>query len=377
MRILMWLVLAVAASALVAACAAEEEGSPASAGTDEEWGEQSARVDEFMASFVEPDAPGGVVLVVREGRILHETGYGLANLENEEPITPESIFHLGSVGKQFTGMAIMMLAEEGKLDYDDPISQHLPELEGLGDEVTIRRLLHHTSGLPDYYADEGLLDELFGRAEEPTNQDALAVLADMGESVAEPGEEFVYNNTGYELLGTLIEEVSGEPFPDFMQRRIFEPLEMKDTFSLPNPARHADPRIAHSYVEGEDGVEPYDSDPLDNVLGSGSIYSTVGDMAVYDQALYTERLVKASTLAEAFEPGRSNDGSETGYGFGWDVGTHKGVPYESHMGGWLGFVAYYARFPEQQFSVIVLLNRAYGIPDVDPVLIADFYLAKE
>ncbi len=365
---------------LVSLLAAYSLPMPATAEfTREEPTEQSSQVDAIFASFVDEDSPGGVVIVIQDGQILHKAGYGLADLEGEIPITSETIFHLGSTGKQFTGLAIMMLAEEGKLNYDDPIGHYLPELARFGDDLTIRHLLHHTSGIPDYHEDEELFEELLGMADMPTNEEALALLSERGEMLSTPGEEFFYSNTGYEMLGLLIERLSGQPFPTFMQERVFGPLGMKDTFSQPNPDRLTDPDLAHSYIRDDDTdeIEACDSDPLDYLVGSGSIYSTVEDMYLYDQALYTDELVKQSTLAEAFKPALLNDGSESNYGFGWDLGTRSGERYVAHDGAWLGFISYYARFPDQRLAVIVLLNRDYDLPDEDVALeIADLYLPE-
>lgn len=387
----LWLLVACASSApqaeergevgeAVSDPASEQAGvEQAAEAVREVRGAHSEEVDEVMASFIEPGQPGGAVLVMRDGEFLHYAGYGLADVDKELPIAPDSIFHLGSVGKQFTGLAILMLAEDGRLSVDDPLSKHLPELASFGDEITIRHLLHHTSGLPEVYDDEAMLEALYGYAEEPDNEDTMTVLAEMGEAVVEPGEEYVYSNTGYDLLGLLVEVVSEQPFPSFMENRIFRPLGMGDSFSLPNPERRTDPRIAHSYVEGDDGIEAYDSDPLDNLVGSGSIYSTLADMALYDQALDAGKLVRPATLAEAFESGTLNDGTLLEYGFGWSVGEYDdGVPYQSHEGAWLGFLSYYTRLPEQDLTVIVLLNRDYEVPDEDPSFtIADFYLGDE
>ncbi len=349
--------------------------SPPATLTPTDWAEQPKQVDAIFASFVTEDSPGGAVIVIRDGQILHKAGYGLADLQGDVPIAPKSIFHLGSVGKQFTGLAIMMLAEEGKLDYDDPIGQHLPQLARFGDGLTIRHLLHHTSGIPDYYENEKLLETLLGKAEMPTNEDTLALLSEMGEAQFAPGEIFAYSNTGYEMLGSLIERVSGQPFAAFMQERVFDPLGMKSTFSQPDPDRLTDPNLAHSYTRRGSRIEAYDSDPLDYLVGSGSIYSTVEDLYLYDQALYTDKLVKQSTLAEAFQPAVLKSGDQSKYGFGWRLGTRSGERYVAHGGGWLGFVAFYARFPEQRLSVIVLLNRDFDLPDGDLALeIADLYL---
>ena len=152
---------------------------------------------------------------------------------------------------------------------------------------------------------------------------------------------------------------------------------MKSTFSQPAPDRLTNPNLAHSYIRRGHRIEAYDSDALDYLIGSGSIYSTVEDLYLYDQALYTDKLVKQSTLAEAFEPAVLNSGIESSYGFGWSLGMHSGERYIAHGGGWLGFVAFYARFPDQRLSVIVLLNRDFDLPDGNLALeIANLYLGS-
>jgi CubicO group peptidase (beta-lactamase class C family) len=190
----------------------------------------------------------------------------------------------------------------------------------------------------------------------------------------EPGAAFEYSNIGYELLGSIVERVSGQAFRSYLDRKIFRPLGMTQTFSLPNPTRQQGRLVAHSYENADD--EPYDWDPLDGLLGSGSVYSTVADMYRYDQALYTDKLVKQSVLAEAFKPAVLNDGSKTDYGFAFEVERWQNHNYVAHDGAWLAFESDYVRFPKEQLSVVVLLNRNYGIPE-EPrlgVQIAKFYL---
>lgn len=328
-----------------------------------------------MNSFIEPGAPGGAVLVVKEGQTVYTAGYGLADLEANTPIAPQTIFHLGSVGKQFTALAILMLMEDGKLNVDDPVGNYLPELARFGPEVTIRRMLSHTSGLPDYYAEDDLAEQLQAMADMPTNEDAAKVIAGSGELQFTPGERFEYNNSGYDMLGLVVERLSGQSLASFLAERVFSPLGMTSTFSLPSERRVTDANVAHSYIKEEGQVRAYDSDPLDNLVGSGSVYSTVVDMAIYDQALYGEELVKQTTLAEAFRPTILNDGSQYEYGYGWDVGMALGEPYVGHEGSWLGFISYYVRFPNQRLGVIVLLNRDYDLPEEDVAMkIVELYL---
>jgi CubicO group peptidase (beta-lactamase class C family) len=281
------------------------------------------------------------------------------------------------VGKQFTALGVMILKEQGKLDYDDPIGKYIPELKWTGDEVTIRRLLHHTSGLPDYDEIDALYNRLLEIAPEPRNADLLKALSEQTELMYAPGSEFVYSNTGYDILGALIEKVSGQSYPDFMQERIFGPLGMTHTFALPNPEKRNASYVALSYYEENGQPVYYEPDPMDNIPGSGGIYSSLSDMYLYDQALYTDTIIKQSTLAEAFTDGTLNDGESLEYGFAWDLGTELGQRYVAHDGAWLSYLAYYLRFPDRQLSVVVLLNMDYIDPSDEETIafdVADLYL---
>ena len=323
--------------------------------------EKRDRVNKLFAHLATHNAPGGVVLVIENGEIAYEAAYGLSDLEKRIPLTTKDLFHLGSVGKQFTALGILMLVEQGRLKLDDPIGKSLPELTRFGPRLTIRHLLNHTSGIPDYYGDEELHRRILSRSAMPTNDDALKVLSRFGKPHFLAGEKSEYSNTGYDILGSVIERASGLPYAEFMARRVFRPLGMKDTFSLPSSRRAKDSHIAHSYVRDGGKIKAYDSDPFDNLVGSGSFYTTVGDMYLYDQALYTDKLIPQSRLADAFQPTTLNDGREELYGFGWELGTHFRKRFTAHNGAWLGFTSAYVRFPDQHLSVIVLLNRDYGV----------------
>lgn len=331
-----------------------------------ERGGLSSEVDALMAAYT--DGPGGVVMVIQNGEIVHQNGYGLADVENGTPINTDTVFHLGSVGKQFTAMGVMILAEQGKLNYDDPISMHLPELAWMSDEVTVRRLLYHTSGIIGYDDSDAIYDALVSSAEKPGNDELLSVLAEQVEMLATPGDEFNYSNTGYDLLGILIERLSGQSYPQFMQENVFAPLGMDATFAVPNDARLSAPDVAQSYsTEGA-----YEPDVLDALNGSGSIYSTLGDLYLYDQALRNNELVSAETLTEAFTSGALNNGESIAYGFGWDVEES----YVGHSGAWLGFESYYLHFTGQDLSVVVLLNLDYSEEGAEGIAfaVADLYL---
>jgi CubicO group peptidase (beta-lactamase class C family) len=193
----------------------------------------------------------------------------------------------------------------------------------------------------------------------------------------EPGTEFLYSNPGYDLLAVVIERVSGMTYPEFMQSRIFDKLGMTHTFSLPNPQRRNGPMVAISYTLENEAPVAYPFDSLDNLVGSGSIYTTAGDMALYDEALYGDKLVSQPTLQDAFQPAQLKNGNSEPYGFGWELEEWNGESYSAHSGAWLGFQSDYVRFPERHFSVIVMLNRDYGIPDDEERIalqVAEFYL---
>lgn len=349
---------------------------PALAKLSKSLAKKSAHVDELFHEFIEEDAPGAAVIVIRKGEIVHSAGYGLANLKTGDPITPSHLFHIASIGKQFTALGIMMLYEEGKLDYDDPLVDYLPELEWLSDKVTIRRLLYHTSGLPNYGNDNDIAEKMLELADAPGNAELLEVLAD-GEYDVEyrPGNKYSYNNTGYDMLGILIERLSGQSYAEFMQERVFDPVGMTHTFVLPNPAKRASPMVAISYPLKNGKPVPYVSDPWDNLPGSGAIYSSVEDLYFYDQALYIDDLVEQETLEEAFTTGYLNNGNEIDYGFGWETGEYNDEWYVGHSGWWLAFDSYFLRFPDDELSIIVLYNWDYGDTDAETAAfeIADIY----
>ncbi len=337
----------------------------------------SSGVDMVIASTnVGSYIPGGVAMVIDNGEIIHKNAYGLADVENSIPTTTDNVFHLASVSKQFTALGIMMLAERGELDYDDSIAKHIPELAWMNNEVTIRRLLHHTSGIPDYYENDSLIDRLMEISEQPSNEDVLTLLSGESEMMFEPGEKFLYSNTGYDVLGALIERKSEQTYADFMQVNIFGPLGMKDTFAMPSPEKLNASNVSLSYWLEDGQPSAYEPDPLDNLNGSGSTYSSLNDMYLYDQALYTDKIVKPSTLAEAFAPAALNNSESTEYGFAWDVGDYEGEPYVGHSGSWLGFVSYFLRFPERKLSIVLMFNLDELNPDTETLAfqIADLYL---
>ncbi|MEA2944982.1 MAG: hypothetical protein QOI40_312 [Alphaproteobacteria bacterium] len=332
--------------------------------------ERSAQMDDYVAGQIGADDPGLALSIVKSGTVAHAAGYGLADWRGNARVTQDTIFHLASCGKQFTGLGILMLAEERKLHPDDPIGKHLPWLAGFGPKVTLRHLLHHTSGIRDLYDDDGIA-EVLARCQRATNVDIVRTYEDLGCPMArrgiQPGDEFCYSNSGYDLLGAVIERLSGQAFHEFFRSRVFDRLGMKDTFSVPD-RRVRDRRCAAGCVldDGGDYIE-HEGTALDDVVGSGTIYSTAMDLCLYDQGLAANALVTAASMREALTSGKTNDGNLTDYGFGWKVGTYEGMRFADHDGDWIGYFSYICRYLDQPLSIFVLSNN----PETDLVEVAN------
>jgi len=324
----------------------------------------AAQIDGLFEPFTVGDSPGAAVAVIREGKIVHAAGYGLADIEARTPITPQTAFRLASVSKQFTAMAIMILADRGQLDYDGPVVEYLPELARFGDRITLRHLLTHTGGLPDYY--DAL--EAVSADHMPDTEEATEFLAGWGEAAFPAGDRYEYSNPGYEMLALVVERVSGQRFGQFLEDNIFAPLGMNHTVVVRDDSEPEIPSRALGYSRADGPFTLDDEHVLNHIIGSGGMYSTVEDLALWDQALYTDTLVRPATLEEAWSPVRLLSGDEHPYGFGWRLGRYGGLGRRLyHAGGWLGFSTFIVRYPEHQFSVIVLSN----LEDVEGEEIAD------
>ncbi|MDH3521437.1 MAG: beta-lactamase family protein [Myxococcales bacterium] len=332
----------------------------------------SRGVDALLSADRAENAPGVAVIVVRNGVVLKKAGYGMADLARGVPIETDTSFRLASVSKQFTAMAVMMLAEQGKLRYDDPVVRLLPELSRFGSALTIRHLLTHTGGLPDYY---DVMVEVTG-VERPRTRHALDAYAAWGEPLFAPGERYEYSNPGYELLALIVERASGERFAEFVEGRIFAPLGMKSSVVMDDRSPSLAKR-AIGYHQNGSGFELDDDDPLNYIVGSGGVYSTVEDLVRWDQALYGEQLVRAETLAEAFRPVGLNSGEHYPYGFGWRLEDHLGRRRVAHGGSWVGFRTFIARYLDDHLSVIVLSNLAETESEALGDEIAALYLAAD
>lgn len=309
-------------------------------------------IDQFVAAQMESQhIPGLSLAVVRGGAVVLARGYGLANLELNVRVTPESVFQIGSITKQFTATAVMMLAEEGKVGLDESISRYQEGLPAAWSGVTVRRLLNHTSGIKSFTS---LPDFLARYAVWPTTlEHVVSLIADEALEFA-PGAQYAYNNTGYYLLGHVIEKASGRPYASFLRERIFVPLKMNDT--RVNVVKDVIPQRADGYGWEEDRWCHAPRVSMDWVYSAGALVSTAPDLAKWDMALGHESLLPRSTWEGMWTPTRLNDGTMAGYGFGWVVGETGGRRTLSHGGGIPGFMSFMERCPEDDLAVIVLTN---------------------
>jgi len=316
--------------------------------------EKSKQIDALFACSTQGDAPGASVVVIQGNTVLHKKGYGLASVEENVPNTPDTIFRLGSITKSFTAMAILQLHERGRLHIDDPAAEYFPDTAH-GHKVRLRHMLTHTSGIHE-------------------SLDAPLEFT--------PGEQMSYSNAGYNLLGKIIEKVSGDSYDGYLRKNIFEPLGMVHT-GFEHPGTHLENR-ASGYEHGKNGIyTDVGQTDVSGAYAAGALYSTVEDMHLWDQALNTEKLLKAETLKQAFSRVRLNDGTEASYGFGWMINQHRGLRTINHGGDISGFNSYMGRFPDEQFTVIVLSNiamRPQGpLPTAGDLArqIAEIYLADK
>lgn len=319
--------------------------------------QQSARVDSIFAQYARPDSPGCAVGVFRNGQIAYSRGYGMANIELGVPITPEHVFYVGSVSKQFTAMSIALLAKDGRLSLDDDVHKFIPELPEFGQRITIRHLVHHTSGLRekwDIFQMAGMRDG------DVVNQaDVIEVVRREKALNFAPGEEWLYNNTAYDLLSTIVQRASGKPHREFAQERIFGPLGMANT-------RYVDDRTlivrgrASAYAPSPRRGGGFVTANVSHVetTGSGGVHSTIGDLLRWDESFYTGALGGAELATLVQTPGALNSGEKLTYAFGLTVDQYGGKRRVHHGGALGGYRAMLMRFPDEHFSVALLCNIA-------------------
>lgn len=320
--------------------------------------------DALLQEMKRRHVPGLSVLVIKDGKVLKEKGYGLANIEHKVPVTPDTVFQSGSVGKTFTAALILLLEQDGKLRLDDPISLHLPNTPPAWENITIRHLLTHTSGLDDPY-------QKIDFRKDYTDEELIALEATIPMRFA-PGEKWAYSNMGYHLLGFIANRAGGKFYGEQLRERIFTPLGMSARV-----ISEADiiPHRAAGY-EWKDGALRNQAwvAPRLNTTADGSLYLTARDLARWDQALYGDTVLNARLREASFTPAKLNDGSSTGYGYGWSVGTVNGRRHIHHGGAWQGFRAYLCRYVDDRLTVVVLANSDSARPAKFANMVASHYV---
>lgn len=331
----------------------------------------TTRVDNVFRAFDRTDGPGCAVGVYRDGRILYARGYGMANLEQSIAITPRTVFDIGSISKQFTAMAVELLAQDGRVRLDDPVRRIIPELPAYADSISLRRLLSHTSGVRDYLTLMALAGWNFeGFAD---SVDFLRVITRQQATNFPIGTRWLYSNSGYVLAATLVYRVSGLPLPRFTGERILAPLGMDDS------RFHYDhgqiiPRRAQGYAPQGGGGFRIASSQFDNNAGAGGMHSTVVDFARWDRNYDSATVGSRAILDEMQTRARLVNDSAVDYGFGLGIGTYRGLRAVSHGGSWAGYRAQYVRFPDQHLSVACFCNVTNAGPDTLAARVAEVYL---
>lgn len=308
----------------------------------------SAKIDEYIKSEMRvQQIPGLSLAVIRNGKIELVKSYGFSNVEHQVPVKPETVFQSGSIGKQFTATAVMILVEEGKLSLDDKISKYFPDLPQTWKNISVRHLLTHTSGMGDYPPDLDLRRDL-------TEDQYLAIIKSVPLNY-QPGARWDYSNIGYVTLGILIRKLTGKFYGDFLTERIFRPLGMTTARVISEadivPNRAAGYRLLKGELKNQEWVSP-----STNSTADGSLYFTILDLAKWDAALYTDRLLGRSSLAQMWTPVKLDDGKIKAYGFGWhtDVMHNRRVVF--HGGAWQGFKSFIVRFPDDKLTIIFFAN---------------------
>lgn len=328
-----------------------------------------AKIDALFQDF-NSHTPGCVLGVVRDDRLVYARGYGMARLEENVPMTPQTVLEIGSVSKQFTAASIFLLEHDGKLSIDDEVRKYIPELPSYGRPVTIRELLHHTSGIRDCIS----LMQMSGIPYDDfaTESDALAMIVRQRELNFEPNSRYMYSNSGYFLLSQIVKRVSGKPLSQFAKERIFQPLGMTHTVIVGDHTLVV-PGRSGTYAPRKGGGFEVDMSNWEQT-GDGAVDTTVGDLALWDRN-YDHPVVGGQRLVEELQTqGILNDGKKISYAAGLEIDAYRGLRRVSHGGAWQGFRAEYERFPDQKLSLISLCNVANADPGSRTSKVADILL---
>jgi len=327
------------------------------------------QTDQLFAAWNNMETPGASVAVAKDGKIVFKKGYGSANLEYDIPNSPATIFHIASVSKQFTAFSILLLANDGKLSLNDDIRKYIPEMPDFGKTITLKQLIHHTSGLRDQWNILAIagwrLDDVI------TTEQVLKMMSKQKELNFNPGDEHMYCNTGYTLLAEVVARVSGQSFAEFTKKRIFEPLKMNNTQFYDDYEKIVKNR-SYSFYQNEFG---YKKSVLSySTAGATSLFTTAEDLCLWAINFENPKVGNKQIIEQMNERGILNSGDTISYAFGQDIGNYKGLKYLSHGGADAGYRSFLGRFPDQKFSVVVLSNFANFQPWDYTLKIADIYL---
>lgn len=331
----------------------------------------AARVDSIFARWNTRTTPGCAVGVSRDGRPVLERAYGMADLEHDVTATPATIYEAGSVSKQFTAAAVILLAQQGKLSLDDDVRKHVPEVPDYGTKISLRHLLNHTSGLRDWGSVAGIAGMPRGRRAY-THDHVLDIVSRQTSLNYAPGTTYSYTNTGYNLLAIIVDRVSGMPFAEFTRTQLFEPLGMRRTSWRDDFTRIVEDR-AIAYDVRFDGGTSTDM-PFENVHGNGGLLTTVGDLLIWTENLETGRVGGPELIREMHQQAVHNNGRRHAYASGLRVATYNGVREVSHTGTTAGYRAFLARYPDQRVGVALLCNNGSANPGTLGHAIADAFL---
>ena len=335
-------------------------------------GDQTSKVDRLFAQWDREDSPGCALAVVKDGKIVYKKGYGMANLELGVPISPESVFYTGSVSKQFVAMCIALLAYRGKISLDDDIREYIPEMPDYGMPITIRHLIHHSGGIRDYLELESIAGIPFGNFHK---QDVLNLLSWQKELNFNPGNIHIYSNSGYFLLGVIIERASGLSLREFADKNIFQPLGMKNS-RFHDDYEELIKNRATGYYEMEQGRYRNFISTFDCV-GSGGLFTSVEDLYLWDQNFSHHRVGGKEIFRLMHTQGVLEGGRKIEYAFGLNIREYRGLDIVEHSGSLGGYRAEFLRFPLQRFSVIILSNLDSIAPSQLARQVADLYLEGE
>jgi len=330
-------------------------------------------VDKIFEEYDKPNSPGCALAVIKDGHILYKRGYGSAHLEYNIPITPSTIFHVASVSKQFTAFAVTMLAQQGKLSLDDDIRKHLPEVPDFGKTITIRHLIHHTSGLRDQWELLAMagwrLDDVITKAH------IMKMVRHQKTLNFDPGQEYLYCNTGYTLLAVIVEKLTGQSFRQYTEANIFKPLSMTNTHFHDDHEMIVKNR-AYSYAP--DSSHGFRASVLSYAnAGATSLFTTVEDLAKWVQNFEDGRVGGAAAIEQMHQQGILNNGEKISYAFAIVIGNYRGLRTIAHSGADAGFRSHLIRFPDQKFAVAILSNLATFDPARRARQVADIYLADQ